>query len=561
MIIGKIREVGRSGELGSGQWKAGYMSETESPLRKIALVTVVWSSGQDSNSKKNKAFIRVHPTAFLQLWNEVLRASRVQKPGLTVEDLRFEIGSIEVMGPAAAETLCAILKSSSSTDAPADVLESTWPNLAAVTDVGALPANALLALTISDPRLRDPIKSTAIPQSEESQQQLIDALANWPFDSTQDAPGLFDRTTRLAAGRTLPSQKSVNRRTSAALPGQQPEARSTDPRIPVLIHASKSQNRWIVSLPWKCVLPVWQCMMRYAVSTGGNPRFGGLKETRQVSYEHSKPLFPFDFPGTDAGWAWEHQQREDRKQAWVKKPKGKRIEWSTIALGNGRKGEIGNPWACDWKRLVNIPEAEKQDQSNKTMTSPFRQLHAAQASQIVAGRLPTTTFLSVPHLFTIKISMVQHGVPTDCARIYRLPTNNVELRTRWLSLMPSPTSSGTLKRTTKKDPNPNPKDKTPSKNHRVRALAQNLLEPSSHEQDPTKVGSDDYPLVPDEEDLIGFVTTGNYNLAEGMPTAIANIALHKVMQGGTEAVDKEGHVCIVREAGRTFGRLATWQVA
>ena len=69
---------------------------------------------------------------------------------------------------------------------------------------------------------------------------------------------------------------------------------------------------------------------------------------------------------------------------------------------------------------------------------------------------------------------------------------------------------------------------------------------------------DDYPLVPDEDDLIGFVTTGNYNLAEGMPTAVANLALHRVLRG--ESAQPPDRVCIVREPGRTIGRLAKWEV-
>jgi hypothetical protein len=68
--------------------------------------------------------------------------------------------------------------------------------------------------------------------------------------------------------------------------------------------------------------------------------------------------------------------------------------------------------------------------------------------------------------------------------------------------------------------------------------------------------------VPDEDDLVGFVTTGNYNLAEGKPTAIANLALHKVLQPREEGTcsAKEVRLCIIREAGKTFGRLATWEV-
>ncbi|KAF2659460.1 hypothetical protein K491DRAFT_623087 [Lophiostoma macrostomum CBS 122681] len=573
-VIGLLKALHFTEEVGEDCWqetrrgrkwlagvraREGWVYERDSkPLKKIAPITVIWRADQDVTSNRKKAMMRVHPTAFFQLWNEVIRASRVQKPSVTVEDLRFEIGSIEATGPAAAETLRSILTPSSSLEPPADAPQSVWSMLAPVTDVGVLPADALLIFTISDPRLRDPSKTACISQDPDSQVQLSQALADWPIDKTPVASQIFDRNARLAASRTLPSQKSINRRKSAASPGQHPEARTTDPHIPVLIHVSRAQNRWTVLLPWKCVLPVWQCMMRYPVSTGGNPRFGGLKETRQVSYERSMPSFPFDFPGTDAGWTWEVQQREVRQKEWTKKPKGKRIEWTSIDLGNGRKGEVGDPWACDWTELLGKAEREA---GSKTLapSAPYRQLHPNQAARLIAGLLPSTGYSNVPHLFTVKINMVQHGVPTECARIYRLSTTNAELRTKWLSLMPSSSQVRTPKGPAKKDPNPNPNSKSEAltKHLRARTLAAGLLEPKASANGPLKAGSEDYPVVPDQEDLIGFVTTGNYNLAEGMPSAIANIALHKVLEvSGTEAVNKDRHVCIVREAGRTFGSMS-----
>jgi ribonuclease P/MRP protein subunit POP1 len=94
-----------------------------------------------------------------------------------------------------------------------------------------------------------------------------------------------------------------------------------------------------------------------------------------------------------------------------------------------------------------------------------------------------------------------------------------------------------------------------------RDVARKLLEAPKLADGPPKAGEEDYPLVPDEADLIGFVTTGNYNLAEGMPTAVANLAVHRVLGGKAEpGVAKEDRVCIVRQAGSTIGRLATWEV-
>jgi ribonuclease P/MRP protein subunit POP1 len=298
--------------------------------------------------------------------------------------------------------------------------------------------------------------------------------------------------------------------------------------------------------------------MRYPVSTGGNPRFGGLKERRQVAFERSVPQFPFDHPGTDAGWAWELRQREIRKHEWTKRPKGKRIEWTTIDLGNGRKGEIGDPWACDWTRILSEPvaEAERESHESEKEPSPLLQLSSKQVTEMLAGRSSTSDFAGKPFLFTTKITMVQRGIPTDCSRIYRLPLNNVELRNKWLSLIPKP---GTKQKSVKRH---NGYRSDAPEHTKRRELARSLLEPPAVSGGPPKAGEDNYPLVPDEEDLIGFVTTGNFNLAKGVPTAVANIALHRVIKGGVEGqvVQEEDRVCIVRPAGSTIGRLARWEV-
>ncbi|KAJ4381199.1 Ribonucleases P/MRP protein subunit pop1 [Didymella sp. IMI 355093] len=523
---------------GTRVWESWLHEREAEPLKRMARVTVIWCA-PELDGKKRKAFIRVHPSAFLQVWTEVVRISKIQKPAVTAEDLRFEVGSIDVVGPAAAETLCTILHPSPPDNAPG-APQSLWSMLASVTDPGALPPGALLAFDISDPRLRDPPAQSSITQDSTV---LTETLASWPIDGTQASPSIFSRTARLTGQRTMPSQKSINRRQGANTLGGYPEPRSTDPRIPMLTFVSRESNSWTVLLPWKCVMPVWRGIMRYPLSTGGNPRFGGLKERRQVTFERSVPSFPYDCPGTDAGLTWERKQQEVRKHEWTRRPKGKRIEWSTIDLGNGQKGEIGDPWTCEWERL--IPDAS-------TDGALFRHLSSTQANRFLNE---PTSESELPYLFAAKIKVLGRGYPVDCTRVYRLPTNNPELRSKWLSLMPSPKSktNGVPRRQQTRSGDDMPE------HLRRRQLASSLLEHAAS-KDHTTPEDDDYPNVPDEGDLIGFVTTGNYNLAEGMPTAVANLALHRVLGSSrSEGAQQEQRVCIVREPGRTIGRLARWE--
>jgi ribonuclease P/MRP protein subunit POP1 len=69
-----------------------------------------------------------------------------------------------------------------------------------------------------------------------------------------------------------------------------------------------------------------------------------------------------------------------------------------------------------------------------------------------------------------------------------------------------------------------------------------------------------HPLCPDEEDLLGFVTTGAFSLSEGKGTAIGSISAERALEAMREAGAREGKLCIVRNAGESVGWLARWEL-
>ncbi|EEH16400.1 hypothetical protein PABG_06487 [Paracoccidioides brasiliensis Pb03] len=629
--------------------------------RPIAPVTLIWCSektdedvemadaGAKAKKPKRRMFLRVHPSAFLQVWEEVLKAAKVQHPQVMVEDLRFDIGSIEITGPGATEALLGALKPIPKSDGkewPKGSPESTWISLAGLTNAASLPQNALLAFNISDPRLQHPPRTIKLPTSEASSSDLAVLLSSWEPDSTQLRPDLFSRPARLTASRLLPSQKAINRRKSLASPGEYPSPKPTDPRIPVLILASRpkslssggnSQGTYTVMLPWKCVVPVWYYIMYYPMSSGGNPRFGGLLEKQQLSFECSEPWFPGDYPGTNAGWAWEMRERDIRRKEWERKPKQKRIAYDSIDLGGPKKGEIGLGWACDWERLVQSEPLEKdeglaktgepatavvegdqteikmkkkqqkplerenkkrkREKQNKsastsattyTFTRPappplhIHHLPPSAAFTILNAKsrpkpsasLPTPFqfHLTHPALATVKLTLINRGTPTPRARIYRLPATNLSLRNEWLSLL-------------------SPSARTPSAQHQSKKQKQAQIFQASSKLLPTDLSADPQPAahlpMPGEEDLIGFVTTGNYNLTAGKGTGVASVLVGRVVgcdASGLDELDslsesrsqvsgkgakgikvgmsreKLARVCIVRSAGERVGRLGVWEV-
>ena len=619
---------------GTRSW-SGWLFEREGrPKRPIGPAMIVWCVEQErspdvamggterpSRTKKptRKALIRIHPSAFLQLWEEVLRLAKVQKPMVMVEDLRFEIGSIEVVGPASTEALLATLWPSQDPDDLSDserIPSKIWTTIGSVASPAATPSGALLAFEIRDPRLHFPARKADPPaQNSTTQLHALSLLSSWPVDRIQTPPAIFDRAARLKAQREMPSQKAINRRRSLATPGTYPDGRPTDPRIPIMLLAhrtpSRSQGTWTLLLPWKCVQATWYCLMYVPLSTGGSVRFGGQREAQQVAFEANEPWFPGDFPGTRAGQEWEERERKRSKEEWERKPRGKRVEWGSVDLGRDRKGEVGVGWGCDWEMLLRGPcegmqkdasekeegraqqdregggdtrslpanasrqtrEKENQGQSKTPPeTSELFHLRSSIARSILSATYLTRD-LPAGTLITIKLSFLSRGVTARCSRIYRLPTDDTFLRQKWLSLLPDPKFSSSNESKNRRAPPPLPKNAT--QDAVQQRLARILFEPM-----PINPGSKEYPSVPDEKDLMGFVTSGSFNLGEGHGTGIGSLLLSRILEvqeaysevwndqepqrhRGTRKerdMGKDDRLCIVREAGLGFGRLAVWEI-
>jgi ribonuclease P/MRP protein subunit POP1 len=587
------------------KWRKGtrtleaFVYERESPHHPIAPVTILWrTTASDVGSQERQVLLRVQPLAFFQLWEELLRLAKVAKPEVSVEDLRFEVGSIEVTGPGATEALLGALWPVDSSDTSDS---QTWSSLAGLTNPATLPQNAILGFCVQDPRLHHPPRTIQLPKPDAEHNKMLEVVRSWPIDSSPQPHELFDRGARRAAGKALPSQKAVNRRKSLAPPGQYPEPSENDPKIPVILYTTSShdsakdsrrqsrQASWTVLLPWKCVQPVWYSVMYYPLSTGQQPRLGGLDQVRQLVFEAGQPWFPADFPGTKAGWEWEVKERAVRQDQLKRKPKAKRKSWEKVKLGDGKKGEVGLGWACEWERLLDEPttqadghfdamdvqgppnastngETENMEKpaektasdESKELQKPHQLTHLSPAKSLAILKAPTSDTTPPSALFTVCLTLITRGVPQTCARIYRLPsaTTNDRLRKAWLALLPS-------KQPSRKDKSPKhglprlPKDAPP---HIVQQrLAQSLV-------NPPKAGEDDYPACPGEEDLVGFVTTGNFNLAEGKGTGIGCLLMSKVVEDVRGENAKAGQedlsrLCIVRNAGDSVGRLARWEVA
>ncbi|KAL7816635.1 ribonucleases P/MRP protein subunit POP1 domain-containing protein [Trichoderma gracile] len=624
---------------GTRAWTGILCRERAGVQRPICQSTIIWDPevasqrieedgagvegeqpGQVDKKTQRRVFLRVHPSAFLELFNELLRLIKMTKPRLYIEDLRFEIGSIELSGPASTEALLSVLTPyPSGGSCPKNKHAELFESLRGLTNPAALPSNSVLHFAVQDPRLRYPPRKMEFPEDEQAQMGLLATIADWPAEENLQPSLLFDRHARHRAS-CLPSQKSINRRRSKVTSGALLKPTMHDPPVPIILIASRSapgtqaQGTWTLLAPWKCILPLWYSIVHCPLVSGGNPRFAGLNETMQVAFERSIPWFPADFLGTDAGAEWELDRRQRRKRDWARRPKSKRVEWTSLSLGAGRQGEIGDGHACDFEFLFGLAQQQQQqpsappDDSGEAMDVDENMAPTKEKAKDVAiPRLKLLNSISKPvfnkllspspplqplpshAIACVRISLLSRGVVDPCARIYRLPSVAVaippssdaevpasippeasslpsDLRSQWLSRIPSYPSSPAWSKSRASPTSHSQSKRTASRlddmETRKRILAQELLTapPSlegglgANERD---VGGN-HPLVPDAKDLIGFVTTGSFCLANGRGAAIGSVAVEKVM-ADVRANPKEGRLCIVRNAGENVGWIARWE--
>lgn len=604
---------------GQIHWAATLSRPVGGESRPIGPATVIWNPeeqpGPTSETKTTRRlFIRVHPSAFLETFNELLRVVKGITPRPYIEDLRYEIGSIDVTGPQATEALYTVLKPYRDQSKGEEAHALAFESLAGLIAPAVLPSGTLMAYSVMDPRLRYPPRREDLSRARE--EQAVQAAAEWDGAAPTLPFALFDRDARFKASR-LPSQKNLNQRGSKSAPGTYLEPTQIDPKIPVLLLAlrgplhsgshSTSPGRWTLMLPWKCVPPIWHNLMHCPLSSGGNPKFGGLNEIRQISFEQGLPWFPGDFPATDAGLAWELQQRLDRKKAWDRMPKGKRANYETLDLGASRKGEVGEGWKCDYEALLQLSptraneraDVEMADTANDAMPMEPRSQGENPPKHALGGLMhlskaafercltpkPKAELPPPGSVVTVRFQVLGRGVVDACARMYRLPVTQftatsthadvpatlppskepgklpTDLREQWLAQIPKKAEQSRPKRPPKFNSAADLDIET-----RKRLLAQELMAGQAAPYPPPASTHDNingHPLCPDAADLIGFVTTGSYNLRMGGASGIATISAEKAleeMQRYKRKDDAAARICVVRNAGQNVGWVAKWEL-
>ncbi|ODQ81657.1 hypothetical protein BABINDRAFT_174282 [Babjeviella inositovora NRRL Y-12698] len=470
-----------------------------------------------------KLVVRVHPSIYAEYFAYLVAFAQVR--GAVVHDCRYALGSMEIIGPVG---LQAVGKVFHPVDKQATVVKN-WFKATSVADVSTIPQGTTFAFEIYDPRLWG--KPTAFKKlTNFNHNDLIIDLHGNPAASVDAAAlaKLLSSEGRTASYANQATLSELGKR-RARTPGQPIPVAPQDPTIPVVV-TKGALNKWIVLMPWFWVLPTWHILMRVP-----HVRLGGLRQLHQLAFEQGKPFYPYDFPFLREGLVEARLQQQELAKKWRRTPAGKRVSFSKVELNLADpKGEIGSPFACDWRYLQLLQYALVMLRARgSVVTASFgegvrvsvyenmrRQITQlsdipavlAQAARLDAERaapaVPVTLAVSeIPELqcqepfaplpvVQLSIVLAQRGQIKDFARVYKIP-QDVYVRT-----VATLKNNGTI-------------------------------------------------VCPGFENLVGFVSSGTFNLAQGFGTGVGCV-------DAAWARNQEEFV-LVRNVGTDKVWLARWK--
>lgn len=408
---------------------------------------VYWNSTDNNNKDvQRNVLIRLHPAIYEQVFSLFL----TEAAQLRVEchDLRYALGSIDLLGSKSINAFQMILHPDESLDST-----KTWKSLSGTANSTSLRSNLAITMDVADPRL---FSTDKLPKA--STTEISNITLEWPKYMASKSK-LLSAQSRQSSYDSQLSLKELNRGKGAELRGEENPYKAQYNRysIPIILLKRGDGESWTLLLPWGWVLPFWHCLVHIH-----HIRIGGLQQQHQLAFERGLPYFPVDYPNTVAGIAYETERRSTFQRVWERKPPAKRVTFEAVDTVDNTRGELGNPFGCDWEYLSKITNC--------------------------------------PSLTQVKVKYLHRGSPSERARIYKVPDNS---RYQWKSLLSAK----------------------------------------------AEIDVNEYPVCPGSDHLIGFITTGAFNLAQGTGFGIGSII--------SSANDPE-QLCIVRNVGTNIARLAKW---
>ncbi|CDK28109.1 unnamed protein product [Kuraishia capsulata CBS 1993] len=305
-------------------------------------------TGQEMNGPgeilrvKEDLAVRVHPAFYKVVYTMVRVMRKTNNFCFEMEDCRYALGSIDLVGPNALNAVASILYTTNKNSAQSRL----FFKIQQVRDLDTIPVGTAISLECEDPRrYLHPTKH----HSRLTNDEMLDAVLELSHNKGVDADivkRLLTKEGRVSSYANQPSLKDLGRRRANADTERTIPKLSSDPTIPVLLVRHEIGFRLI--LPWFWVLPFWHQLTKVP-----HVFVGGLRQYHQVLTERGMLYFPTDYPFTPKGMHSSLLDTMDLEDKYVKKPAAKRVKYSQFRVYEDRelRGEHGTPFGSDWTFL------------------------------------------------------------------------------------------------------------------------------------------------------------------------------------------------------------------
>lgn len=289
------------------------------------------------DSLGHNVLVRLHPNVYEEFFAAVLKWTNGE---FSVVDTRYAVGSVELRGPTALNSLSKILH----VDAKDDIVD-VWRACSQTRDPRLIPSGTKFSFFVKDPRFwKHPVNP---PPSKLKLNKVL--LANHSAVDPKAVKALFSLEARKESYKDMHSIKQLGQEFSRRDPLSTHIHAAN--KFPIVIFKT-SEESWCVSMPWFWVQPLWSKLIKVS---GVKP--AGMRQIHQLNFEYSIPTYPQDFPYLPEGYKEHLMASKAAKLAREKLPLSKQKP-SKI-----NEGELSTDadWYFLWKWKFGMSFVQEKD--------------------------------------------------------------------------------------------------------------------------------------------------------------------------------------------------------
>lgn len=242
-----------------------------------------------SSQRTCQLLVRLHPSNYEEVFR-IMQGFTDKDELLSITDCRYALGSIQLRGPTSLNVVSKIMHLQAEQN-----ITSAWWQYSQHKDAGTIPNGTTFAFFIQDPRFW---KHPATPPRNKHPQcaMSVNDLVLLPETHLDERAlsAILSLQGRHESYRNMYTLKQLGREFAR----YEPQSTHIHGKIefPVLIQKT-AECTWCVTMPWFWVQPFWSKLMQV-----NGVKAAGMRQDHQLNFEAGRPTYPHDYPFLAEGY-------------------------------------------------------------------------------------------------------------------------------------------------------------------------------------------------------------------------------------------------------------------